>query len=394
MKKGKLANSNKKIVPFPYRYYFWPVVAIAITGLFSSAYLAFSHYRNYVDIGYQSFCAISQAFNCDTVSQSPYSLLFDVPVAVWGVMGYGFFLFLLGLAWPSNNGNKRMWTLLMIMAAGFSAYSIYLAHLSASKIQSYCIVCILTYAVSFSLLFYTWLIRKRFQIEPFIKALQQDILFLFAFPKTSVFAMSGFAGVAIAMIIAFPPYWVLSAPDMPKSVSTGVTENGHPWIGAEDPRLTIAEFSDYRCFQCKKMHYYLRKLVNANPDDLRLVHRHFPMDHTINPLVEVPFHQGAAKFAVISLFALERGVFWEMNDLLFTVPRDASEINIRYFAQETGLEPEEIRNALQNRELWNKLKRDILDGLRYELNGTPGFVINGNVYLAHIPPEILRPYMK
>ncbi|MBU4035957.1 MAG: hypothetical protein KKA35_05965, partial [Proteobacteria bacterium] len=42
----------------------------------------------YTDIGYESFCAISKAINCDTVSQSPYSVFLGVPLAIWGVAGY------------------------------------------------------------------------------------------------------------------------------------------------------------------------------------------------------------------------------------------------------------------------------------------------------------------
>jgi uncharacterized membrane protein len=63
-----------------------------------------------MDMGYQSFCAISQALNCDTVSQSPYSILFNVPVPVWGVFGYAFFLILLMFAWPQSALHKRVWT--------------------------------------------------------------------------------------------------------------------------------------------------------------------------------------------------------------------------------------------------------------------------------------------
>ncbi|MBU3949567.1 MAG: hypothetical protein KJ826_15285 [Proteobacteria bacterium] len=44
----------------------------------------------YTDIGYESFCAISKAINCDTVSQSPYSVFLGVPLAIWGVAGYCF----------------------------------------------------------------------------------------------------------------------------------------------------------------------------------------------------------------------------------------------------------------------------------------------------------------
>ena len=78
--------------------YFWVAVALAAAGLVDSIYLSVSHYRNYVDIGYSSFCAISRAINCDTVSQSPYAIFLGMPVPVWGVIGYIFVLLLIYFA--------------------------------------------------------------------------------------------------------------------------------------------------------------------------------------------------------------------------------------------------------------------------------------------------------
>ena len=69
-----------------------------MAGLVDSVYLSISHYRVYTDIGYKSFCAISRTINCDTVSQSPFSIFLDVPVPVWGIIGYTFFLLLVAFA--------------------------------------------------------------------------------------------------------------------------------------------------------------------------------------------------------------------------------------------------------------------------------------------------------
>ena len=87
-----MKKSPKDIKPFAYPVYFVTVVALIISGLLISGYLFRSHYLNYTDIAYQSFCAVSTSINCDTVSQSPYSVLFGVPVPIWGVIGYTLFI--------------------------------------------------------------------------------------------------------------------------------------------------------------------------------------------------------------------------------------------------------------------------------------------------------------
>ena len=69
-------TKSKGIKPLPFGVYLWTVILITMIGLTYSIYLSVSHYRVYTDIGYKSFCAISRAINCDTISQSFYSIFF------------------------------------------------------------------------------------------------------------------------------------------------------------------------------------------------------------------------------------------------------------------------------------------------------------------------------
>ena len=96
----------KKIIPLPFHYYFLPMMAIAVCGLLASIYLSISHYRVYMDIGYKSFCAISKSINCDTVSQSPYSIFINVPVPIWGVLGYLSFILMMLLVLHQKSDKK------------------------------------------------------------------------------------------------------------------------------------------------------------------------------------------------------------------------------------------------------------------------------------------------
>jgi protein-disulfide isomerase len=255
-------------------------------------------------------------------------------------------------------------------------------------------MCILSYAVNLMLLYFTWIVRKRFECEPILKAIVLDIRYLLSYPKTLVPVTSVFSMGAVLMVLFFPSYWNMTPSVLSKDVPTGITQDGHHWIGAEDPELVIVEFSDYRCFQCKKMHFFLRRIIENNPDKIRLVHRHFPMDHIINPIVNQPFHNGAAKLAIISLFAAEKDKFWEMNDALFEIDRQTETVNIQDLAQKTGIDFEEMKHAFSKQELWIKLHQDIQDGLKYGLTGTPGFVIDEQVYLGQIPPDVLRRFIR
>jgi uncharacterized membrane protein len=146
------ANNNK---PLPFGIYFSVTVFLCLIGLFDTFYLVVSHYRNYLDVSYRSFCAISRAVNCDTVSQSSYSIFLNVPVAVWGMFGYLIVFTMLIFAWRCRKTSKgRIWASIFIISLIFSIISIILALVSSYLIHSYCIMCILSYAVNFSILFF------------------------------------------------------------------------------------------------------------------------------------------------------------------------------------------------------------------------------------------------
>ncbi|WP_284153965.1 DsbA family protein [Desulfofustis limnaeus] len=191
------------------------------------------------------------------------------------------------------------------------------------------------------------------------------------------------------------PYWLYSFPSPGTDVSHGITKEGHPWIGADNPTVTIHEYADYQCFQCGKMHLFLRQLVNEYPDTLRLVHHHYPMDHEFNALiVPEPFHIGSGKMAMIAIYAGAKGKFWEMNDALYSLGREKQPFNTRTLAAMTGFSPGELTAATKHPQIREFLLADIRSGMRYGITGTPSYVIDEQVYQGSLPPEILKSIMQ
>jgi protein-disulfide isomerase/uncharacterized membrane protein len=389
-----LFAKDKSIQPLPFAVYYYTVVFLALVGLIVSLYLSYSHFRVYTDIGYKSFCAISKAINCDTVSESSYSIFWCLPVPVWGIVGYLFFLLFLPIAKNREAEHKRPWTLLFLIAAAFTLYSIVLAGISTFYIHSYCIMCMVLYAVNLLLLFYTRMVRSRFKSSSLIEGLKKDIQFL-KINRSFVLRMFTpfFVGI-ILLLLFFPAYWQFDPPVLTSKLNSGTTKDGHPWLGAENPKLTITEYTDYQCFQCKKMHFFLRQLIAQHPDKIRLIHRNFPMDHSVNPIVKEPFHIGSGKMALMAIHAATRNKFWQMNDLLFEMAGESDVINIRKLAARLEMDPKTLARSVNDRSARLLLQHDILSAIKLQINGTPAFVIDEKVYLAQLPPEIIKKALK
>jgi protein-disulfide isomerase/uncharacterized membrane protein len=385
-----MADKTKN--PLPFSVYFWSVFSFAFVGLLNMAYSSMSHYRVHTDMLYVSLCAVSEAVNCDTVSQSMYSIFLEMPVPVWGVLGYGFFLILLSFAFLESADKKKIWMLLFLTALFFSVYSLYLAYVLKFQIKVYCIVCIAGYGINFVLFYLVWIVRRRFPERGFLNSLKKDILFLWRPWKKQTTVLVIFMFTMSIMPLVFPRYWEFSLPDVIADLPSGMTEEGDPWIGAQNPELVIIEYSDYMCFQCRKMHMSLRQIVANNSDKIRLVHRHFPMDKEFNPLLTGSFHPASGKLAIAAAYAAYEDRFWQMNDLLYQIPKDIKKLDIRDLAQKSGVSFDGLAAAPYNRFFYRKIKRDVLKAIEMKVSGTPAYEINGAIYQGYIPLEILKKY--
>ncbi|KAA0255601.1 MAG: thioredoxin [Acidobacteria bacterium] len=81
-----------------------------------------------------------------------------------------------------------------------------------------------------------------------------------------------------------------------------------PSRGDAGAPVTIVEFSDYECGFCAGAEGTLRRVLDAYPGRVRLVHQAFPLS-TIHPR--------AQKAAEAALCAGEQGRYWEMHESIF-----------------------------------------------------------------------------
>jgi protein-disulfide isomerase len=251
-------------------------------------------------------------------------------------------------------------------------------------------MCILAYLVNFALLYYAWFINKRFGDSDLVKGVIYDLWFLWNLRKVVLPVMVLFVVLICGLIAGMPQYWNIKPPANTASLHQGITENGHPWIGAKNPGLVIEEFTDYLCSQCRIKHFFLRRLIAENPGKIRLVHRHFPMDHKYNPVVQEPYHVGSGALALFSIYAQTEDKFWQANDMFFQLDKSAGKINTDEIANELEIDHQGLAKALKDRSILYHLQKDIQAGLDLNLSGTPGYLINGKVYHGHIPPGLLK----
>jgi len=103
-------------------------------------------------------CTLGEVFNCDLVNLSRYSKIFGIPVALLGILGYGFIVLtsLLLLFRPYDRG---VFILLLLSSIGGLLFALYLTAIEAFVLYAWCIVCLTSQALIFSIFLmslYVW----------------------------------------------------------------------------------------------------------------------------------------------------------------------------------------------------------------------------------------------
>ncbi len=364
-----------------------------LLGIGISIELTRIHWFVYTDLDYHSVCAVSEGVNCETVAISPYSVFAGLPVSVWGIFGY-LALLILSLWSLTEKRLHSYWpvALYFLLTMLFVGVSAVLAYIAVTRIDSICLFCTATYLINLSLFGLSILAIRR-SLSTFRTLFILDVMALAIRPKLTLgLAISAVFVIAI-LELWVPSYWKSPGwTELPKP-AFGIDDEGHHWVGAVHPMMTIVEFSDYECPHCRSAHKDIRLQTASHPQKIRLVHRHFPLDTACNPQLKRPFHTRACEFAEAAECAALQGRFWEMNDALFSIQEtvktknvDLSEIAVRL-----GLDRSAFKKCLNTHETRGRIAADIKDAVKLKLKGTPSFLLDGDLFVGRIPDgEILR----
>lgn len=143
--------------------------------------------------------------------------------------------------------------------------------------------------------------------------------------------------------------------------------------GTSTAKVKITEYADFQCPACAAMAPIVADLLTKYPNDIELTFKHFPLTQ---------IHPRALLAAKASEAAGKQGKFFEMHDKLFNGQSTwsgnskAEEIFIGY-ATELGLDIEQFKADLKDDEISAKIRSNMAEGNKNNVQGTPTFFVNG-----------------
>jgi protein-disulfide isomerase len=144
-----------------------------------------------------------------------------------------------------------------------------------------------------------------------------------------------------------------------------------PTHGNPAAKVDIVEFLDPACETCKEFYPFVKKLMAAHPDKIRLVVRY------------APFHSGSEYVVKILEAANMQGKFFETLEAVFAnqsnwAPNHKPQPEMVWnYIGGVGLDIRKLRQDMDTPEMENIIQQDIAAAKTLKVTATPEFFVNG-----------------
>jgi len=154
-----------------------------------------------------------------------------------------------------------------------------------------------------------------------------------------------------------------------KPPMVNVATDGAPVRGNANAPVTIVEFSDFQCPFCARAEGEIVKVRDTYKDQVKIVYKDYPL----------PIHPNAPKAAEASRCAGEQDKYWEYHDVLFANHSALEVPNLKKFAADLKLDTAKFDTCLDSGKYADEIAKDMAEGSRVGVSGTPAFFINGRL---------------
>jgi len=146
-----------------------------------------------------------------------------------------------------------------------------------------------------------------------------------------------------------------------------IATDDQPAIGDAKAKVTLVEFTDFQCGTCGQFQPVLDRVVKEYNGRVRLVVRDYPL----------PQHTNAFKAAEAAEAAREQNKYWEYAAKLFSNQSALEVEKLKQYATDLALDRSKFDAALDGGKFKQHVQRDLRDGNRVGIRGTPTLFLNG-----------------
>lgn len=155
-----------------------------------------------------------------------------------------------------------------------------------------------------------------------------------------------------------------------QKLAADILTDDDPWIGAEDPLINVVVYQSFGCPYCKEDQANIKRMIEKFAPIVRLTVRDFPTEG---------IHPGVFEAHLAADCALEQDRYWDYSDKLFANQGNFKIADLKTYAKELSLDVKQFDECLDQQKYSQEVRQDYAEGVNFGAEGTPTYVINGNM---------------
>ena len=141
-------------------------------------------------------------------------------------------------------------------------------------------------------------------------------------------------------------------------------------IGPANARITVTEYGDFECPNCKQAAPAVKLLLQHFKDRIRFVYRHFPLGEV---------HPHALHAAEAAECVGGQGKFWPMHDLLFENQPHLKLHQLRSYAERLDVDLTRYAVEMEDHVYLQRIREHMQSGRESGVRATPTFFVNRRI---------------
>lgn len=164
-----------------------------------------------------------------------------------------------------------------------------------------------------------------------------------------------------------------------------LANEGHRF-GGRSASLQVIEFGNYQCPFCGTADEILKRLRAEYDGEMSVVYRHYPLE---------PIHPHAFEAALAAECAGAQGQFPALHDALYANQDSIGIWDWNDFAEVAIIQDiPAFVSCVEDETFEARVRRDMAVADSLDMEGTPTFVVNGEMFLGAPPGETLEEFLE
>lgn len=142
-------------------------------------------------------------------------------------------------------------------------------------------------------------------------------------------------------------------------------------MGNPDGPLVLVEYSDFECPYCSRGYSTMKQFMEKYKGKVKFVYKHLPLSFHKQAMISAQY------FEAIKMQDMDKA--FKFHDEIFKSQRSLKngEKFLKKIAQKVGADMKKLAKDLNSDAVKSKIKADMAEAAKFDIQGTPGFVLNG-----------------